>query len=99
MYLCIPDNYKGLIYGSWNNFKEPLKINDYNFKINSNDGLNYFIYIINPINSIEYFYIVDNNSKILINEFNKNIYNEQLFNIVKYNNELVDLNINIGKIN
>ena len=34
MYICLPDKYnKGELYGSWNNWKEPLNINEFDFAI------------------------------------------------------------------
>ena len=34
MYICIPSQYnKGEIYGSWNDWKEPLNINEFDFSI------------------------------------------------------------------
>jgi len=34
MYICIPSHYdRGELYGSWNNWKEPLKINEFDFLI------------------------------------------------------------------
>jgi hypothetical protein len=65
MYICLPDGYNnGEIYGSWNNWKEPLNINECDFQID----IYRFYYIDTTDICISYKIKIDSEYK-LINDY------------------------------
>ncbi len=91
MYLCIPKKpeiMNGLLYHSYNNYKLPIIIDDYNFSIKDFNNQEYFIYIIdaeieitNENRNILFFILKD--TRVILDEIHKITHNDEEFNTVK----------------
>jgi antitoxin component YwqK of YwqJK toxin-antitoxin module len=97
MYLVIPSSYiTGLIYGSWNNFKEPFHVNSFNFTIESMN-MSYNVYYIECITNIAIFYITDVN-RIILDNFPTITFNNAVYNIISFSEGYyINANIKIIK--
>jgi antitoxin component YwqK of YwqJK toxin-antitoxin module len=67
MYICIPENYlieETYIFGSWNNWSEPINLENYDFKISS-----YLFYFVGEVEEVEYKLKIKENFCLLNDNF------------------------------